>query len=567
MLLHSPLHTPVCPEGIVDTLLQISFINLLSGKRHLAGCVRTAEMCQCGCGGHDTIHGFMLVASMIAQSLVDGIAPPLRHDGEDHVHYNDEFMTISPGSPLGFKGAFCYLLGDWGEYQKSLGLGSWAKTYNPCPICTVGKDAMLSDWSGLGFGGMPAADRVREDYLSACSECEIEVNLASEADLRELIANLAYTLGGHSAKGRAVIRAIPRFGLARGDRLEPSKTLVNPNLLEKAEVPLVVYFWRNRRDRSRRVMNWLSHRCPLFGPHTEIWPATTLTIDSLHCVYLGCMARWTSATLHRILQANPWANSSGFILQSMVAEFRAWQIEEGIPASRRIANITPAMLGDTADDPHPGGTLKLKAAEVRVAMSFAINLLGKHEETVSLGKPLLQAGLAMAGWLITSDTAQTRLTHSEYQAMVDNSVRHRYFSEQALVGMLPKHHAFGHLSVRTGQHLTDQLLTPVGMRDPYLSLSLSLSLSIALSLSISLSLYLSRSLDLSIYKYMCICLRLRLLRTRSLSLSLSLSLSTGRWNALSLALQQSINSMAYCTDRPHPEAFGIRSNALARSTS
>jgi hypothetical protein len=136
----------------------------------------------------------------------------------------------------------------------------------------------------------------------------------------------------------------------------------------------------------------------------------------------------------------------------MVAEFRAWQIEEGIPASRRIANITPAMLGDTADDPHPGGTLKLKAAEVRVAMSFAINLLGKHEETVSLGKPLLQAGLAMAGWLITSDTAQTRLTHSEYQAMVDNSVRHRYFSEQALVGMLPKHHAFGHLSVRTGQH-------------------------------------------------------------------------------------------------------------------
>ena len=470
----------------MDTLLQISFINLLSGKRHLAGCVRTAEMCQCGCGGHDTIHGFMLVASMIAQSLAEGSAPAFRHDGEEHVHYNDEFMNILPGEPLGFKGAFCYLLGDWGEYQKSLGLGSWAKTYNPCPLCTVGKEAMLSDWSGMGFGGMPAADRVREDYLYACSECEIEVKLESEADLKELVASLSYTLGGHSAKGRAVIRAIPRFGLTRGDRLEPSKTLVNPNLLENAEAPLVVYFWRSRRDRAKRVMNWLSHRCPLFGPHIEIWPATTLTIDSLHCVYLGCMARWTSATFHRVLQANPWRNSSGFILQSMVAEFRAWQLEEGIPASRRIANITPAMLGDTADDTHPGGTLKLKAAEVRVAMSFAINLLGKHVDSVSLGKPLLQAGLAMASWLITCDAAKTRLTPSEYQAMVDSSVRHRCFSEQALVGMLPKHHAFGHLSVRTGQPPNDQLLTPLGMRAPYISHAVDLPLSLSLSLSLSL---------------------------------------------------------------------------------
>ena len=150
MLLHSPLHTPVCPEGIVDTLLQISFINWLSGKRHLAGCVRTAEMCQCGCGGHDTIHGFMLVASMIAQSLVDGIAPPLRHDGEDLVHYNDEFMTISPGSPLGFKGAFCYLLGDWGN-TKELGFGELGQNLQSLSDlhCGKGRNALRLEWTGV----------------------------------------------------------------------------------------------------------------------------------------------------------------------------------------------------------------------------------------------------------------------------------------------------------------------------------------------------------------------------------------------------------------------------------
>ena len=137
--------------GWADSLLAVTFINLISGKRHIAGFIRTADVCDCGCGGYDTIHGLLSVTAMMAESLVKGLSPEVRHDGEPHWFYDEEIMKTRPGEDLKFRGVFIHVKGDWCEYQKSLGFGSWGKVHNSCPFCETSRDEMLSDCSGLGF--------------------------------------------------------------------------------------------------------------------------------------------------------------------------------------------------------------------------------------------------------------------------------------------------------------------------------------------------------------------------------------------------------------------------------
>ena len=437
------------PLVAAGSLLAVSFINVLSGRRHLAGFVRTAEVCSCGCGGHDTIHGLMSVAAMIAEALVTGTAPKLRHDGEPHEFYQESAMSIRPGEDLGFRGVFVFVKGDWAEYQKSLGLGSWQKFHSPCPMCTISKDDMMSDLTGLGFAALPFEDRTKDDYERSCAQSEHRVRLATAKDLQDVASALSYFLKGKSAKGRAIMTDLPQFGLLRGDILEPSRDLINPNLLEKSAAPIDVVFWRTNLDAKGRNTDWLSHRSPIFGDRTGIYPGLHLTVDSLHCVYLGVMQKWTSAAIHRLLEANPWEQVGDFKLQMLVDELREWQRVEGIHANRRIRNITPKMIGDPDVSPHPGCLLKLKGAETRIMFAFCVNAVRKYFDQVELGLPLLRAGEALANWMVVQDSASVRLTTAEYQALVDSSVRHRAYVFASQVGPLPKHHAHQHLSSRT----------------------------------------------------------------------------------------------------------------------
>ncbi len=304
-------------------------------------------------------------------------------------------------------------------------------------------------FSGSRFGDLPAKDRDVADYELACQACEIPVRLETASELQEIVSALSYTLSGKPAKGRVLMRDAPSYNLRRGDRLEPSKALINPNLLEFVQLPVTVYFWRCHFDSKKRNVDWLSHRSPLFGERTGIHPHLHLTVDSLHTVYLGTMQRWTSAAIHRILQGNPWKQAPHMRLKMLVDEFKAWQRDENILSNRRISTLTPKMIGDDMPVPHPGCNLKLKGAETRVALAFCINTVRRYIDVVPLGRPLLLAGEAMAQWLLVQDSAKLRMTPMEYQHLVDASVRHRSLCFEAQVGCLPKHHSFAHLSVRT----------------------------------------------------------------------------------------------------------------------
>ena len=380
------------------------------------------------------------------KGLVDGRVLEHRHGFEPWLHYD---VTRSPGSELPAKCVLTHIKGDWSEFSKSLGLSPWSKHYQCCPYCPCSKDTMFLDDTGLGFGGIGYCERSDDDYEQACRKCEIRVQVGTRELQRQILSNLVYDLNGKSAHGRVCADDMVFLGLKRGDRLDPSPHLVNPNMFESAEPPFEAVFWRRHCDNRRRCTDWVMHRSPVFDLALGTSPTRTLAIDSLHTVYLGPCLRWTGATLMRIMHANPWRVPGHQRLARLELEMLQWFDQEGVPADRRVRRLTEKMMPAEADDPHPGGAMKLKAAEARIVMGFALFSLKSRVEDVSFGHSLLQAGLALAEWFQVTDTPRVRLTVDEYQALVDSSHRLRVYCAKALVEPAPKSHAIAHLSIRT----------------------------------------------------------------------------------------------------------------------
>eukprot|EP00973_Karenia_brevis_P066412 9229977-Karenia_brevis.AAC.1 len=94
----------------------------------------------------------------------------------------------------------------------------------------------------------------------------------------------------------------------------------------------------------------------------------------MHTVYYGPVMRLTSAMLWRILKSNPWnihGNPSVVMqrgVRQIASELKSWQRRESIPFSDRINDLTLKMLGPAreTEEHHPGGALKLKAAETQL---------------------------------------------------------------------------------------------------------------------------------------------------------------------------------------------------------
>ena len=74
-------YTPL-GAGKTDNILQISIINMISNKRHLASVSRSNDKCACGCKGHCTTHSLLSVLDWELQAMVKGFCPSERHSGE-----------------------------------------------------------------------------------------------------------------------------------------------------------------------------------------------------------------------------------------------------------------------------------------------------------------------------------------------------------------------------------------------------------------------------------------------------------------------------------------------------
>ena len=70
--------------------------------------------------------------------------------------------------------------------------------------------------------------------------------------------------------------------LQTGDRVEPSRQLPDVDAIRHITVfPAPVLMWRCSRETLAR------HRCPVFDEHLGVTPHRSLTMDVLHCLFLG----------------------------------------------------------------------------------------------------------------------------------------------------------------------------------------------------------------------------------------------------------------------------------------
>ena len=108
--------------------------------------------------------------------------------------------------------------------------------------------------------------------------------------LRTIARNLEYSTAD---RGRHLITDLARFGLRKGWRLEPSRSLPDVSQFENQEVPLRVIFWTGARNER------LTHMCPLFlleGLTHDTW-----SIDILHTWHLGPMQQFISLATHAFI--------------------------------------------------------------------------------------------------------------------------------------------------------------------------------------------------------------------------------------------------------------------------
>lgn len=100
-----------------DNVIAWWVINLVSQRRHLAGFVRSTDVCKCGCGGWDTYHAVLSVLECMLFWSQSGKIGATRHDGS-----NWRATDLLPSvTSYKFQTAVLWIKGDWAEHSKTLG--------------------------------------------------------------------------------------------------------------------------------------------------------------------------------------------------------------------------------------------------------------------------------------------------------------------------------------------------------------------------------------------------------------------------------------------------------------
>ena len=318
-------------------------------------------------------------------------------------------------------------------------------------------------YSQMSLIGWPWPTRALS-YDATSDAREARVELRAEADRALLLGAVQY-IGKPNGRGRTVVRDVVVRGVAlmRGDRVVPSPRMLDTSVIDEGLLPLRVLFWRPTRNAQGLVVDAVVNRCPLFSPELGTSPSDTLAIDTLHTVNYGPMMRFTTAAIWRVLLLNPW----GFVgnqdarMELCVRRLRthlfAWYQTRGVPAEKRLGDLTLAMLGPSLghgfgdlENPHPGCMAKSKAAETAMLMDWAIDLLRDYEG-VPYRSELLAAGVALRDWAELTARAPLRLPISSQQQLCDLALRHLTNAQRARIDLVPKHHFFAHLACASGR--------------------------------------------------------------------------------------------------------------------
>jgi hypothetical protein len=194
-------------------------------------------------------------------------------------------------------------------------------------------------------------------------------------------------------------RDVPEHGLLADDRLEPSSGCPDVGAFESLSVPVDVVFWRRDDDSITR------HRNPIFREHLGITAEVSMTIDTLHALYLGVMLVWCRTVVWALLSSGVYgatgSSSGGLTIccLAMRSSLFAWYKDRHrrFPSEvlTQVSDWTPSMVGTQT---HP--RCKTKAAETWSVLLWLLDELRRLGGSIGDWQRLLQAGSCMESLVV-----------------------------------------------------------------------------------------------------------------------------------------------------------------------
>jgi len=432
------------PYSITDSVVAISFINLLTQARHYMCIVRKRLCCRCGCRGWCTWHAVLSFVAWCIRACAAGFFPPERHDGLPWTERDGHRASLA-GKRLGFRGAVCQLRGDWAEFCERLGLPTWQSGLRPCFLCAADLFNMYSI-TGLSLDSTPWHGNVDKDFEDACARCEIHVRVTA-ANHPQLCRRLKYDKRKDGAMGLALKSNFEELGLLENDRLEPSGR--NPDVgavFDATSFPFDVVFWRKSDN------TLCTHRCPLWDASVGMLPTLIIALDMLHTFYLGVLLAFCKHLVWEVLRKPIWAraeltgderqevNVLG-LRSALFAFYTAHRRLHG-PVLTEITEVTTKMFGTTADP-----KLKTKAAETWGFHLFLMDFLKGRPGVIDKQDIWEQAGEDLSRIAETLETASLVMTKAEIKKCIDSYIHHCVLM-RPFEFFTPKHHLMIHLILR-----------------------------------------------------------------------------------------------------------------------
>ena len=377
------------PYTITDSVLGVWVHNIITNRRYLVAVLRKRTLCTCGCKGWCSFHSLFAALTWSLRSLAHGRWPNARHDGEAWGTM-DVDRARRAGEVMPLKAAVLYIRGDWAEYAHTLGLPAWNDGLRPCYEC-VGFGSDLYNGRDCSAHGLRWRCNDEDAYQDACRRCEIRLRLTARTRT-DLVVRLQYDRRDTGPRGRALCREVPGLLLVVGDRLEPSETLPNVDGLDALAMPATVTFWRRSEETLTR------HRNPLFAEDIGISMHKSLTVDTLHTLYLGVMNAWCKLVVWLLLLSGLYGDAAtGFV--GCVLSFRHRLMEwykarhRRFPTENltRVSDFTKNMVGKRT-----APKMKTKGAETWGVLLFLIHELRlQYERLGERAVRLLLAGEAL----------------------------------------------------------------------------------------------------------------------------------------------------------------------------
>jgi len=390
--------------------------NLVSGARHLAAVLKKRDFCRCGCRGWCSLRPIFAFLDWSFCALAHGAHPATRPDGAPwDGSAADNLRRSLSGKSLALRGAVVQIKGDWAEFSHTLGFPTWRHTDYPCLWCRCDRDTLYS-WEEMEPGEIPWCPNEPEDYDAACRRCERHVVVSTQQLRDRIAAELYFDKRVAGSRGRALRADIPELNLKAGDRLEPSAGCPDTGAFEHLGLPATVVFWRPGAETLTK------HRNPIFNTLTGV-TLDTLTVDTLHCFYLGVLQVHCSQVIWGLVEGDAWETreagnttaparlqESCTRLQALLARWcRERRRSHPHEVVTDVQEVSPYILGASREEQKLG----LKGGETKTMFLFLHDILPQHAAKVENSGHMLEASRALWRHMALLKEAPRRLSATQ----------------------------------------------------------------------------------------------------------------------------------------------------------